>query len=138
MTTNQSKPDKFQAALNKFYDQYLLSDIGEIIDDNIRKDKLEEAEKIRKMIQVLKNGIEEKYIIDKKKDIDISKIFSKREVNYQSGGRRNYANNININAKDIKNLCKANQIKLSRVVNDKSVVYTKKELITKLKRKKLI
>ena len=56
----------------------------------------------------------------------------------QSGGRRNYANNTDINMKDIKELCKANQIKLSRVVNDKSIVYTKKELITKLKRKKLL
>jgi hypothetical protein len=40
--------------------------------------------------------------------------------------------------KDIKELCKANQIKLSRVVEGKHVVYNKKELITKLKRKKLL
>ena len=43
-----------------------------------------------------------------------------------------------MNVKDVKELCKANQIKLSRVVNDKRVAYTKKELITKLKRKKLL
>ena len=60
------------------------------------------------------------------------------ETLQQSGGRRNYANNTDINMKDIRELCKANQIKLSRVVNDKSIVYTKKELITKLKRKKLL
>ena len=40
--------------------------------------------------------------------------------------------------KDIKELCKANQIKLSKVVEGKRVVYKKKELITKLKRKKLL
>jgi hypothetical protein len=40
--------------------------------------------------------------------------------------------------KDIKELCKANQIKLSRVVEGKRVAYKKKELITKLKRKKLL
>ena len=40
--------------------------------------------------------------------------------------------------KDIKELCKANQIKLSRVVEGKRVAYKKKELITKLKRKKLV
>ena len=51
-----------------------------------------------------------------------------------NGGYRN----LNMNAKDVKELCKAHQIKLSRVVNDKRVAYTKKELITKLKRKKLL
>ena len=40
--------------------------------------------------------------------------------------------------KDIKELCKANQIKLSRVVEGKRIAYKKKELITKLKRKKLL
>jgi hypothetical protein len=40
--------------------------------------------------------------------------------------------------KDIRQLCKDNQIKLSRVVKDKRVVYKKKELLTKLKRKKVV
>jgi hypothetical protein len=40
--------------------------------------------------------------------------------------------------KDIKELCKVNQIKLSKVVEGERVVYKKKELITKLKRKKLL
>ena len=43
-----------------------------------------------------------------------------------------------MNMKYIKKLCKANQIKLSQTKNDKRVIYTKKELITKLKRKKII
>ena len=43
-----------------------------------------------------------------------------------------------MNMKDIKDLCKTNQIKLSKVVNEKRVRFTKKELLTKLKRKKLI
>ena len=54
------------------------------------------------------------------------------------GGRRNKPNYADMTMKDIKELCKANQIKLSRVVNDKRVAYKKKELITKLKRKKVI
>jgi hypothetical protein len=54
-----------------------------------------------------------------------------------TGGRRNKPAYDTMTMKDIKELCKANQIKLSRVVNDKRVVYKKKELITKLKRKKV-
>lgn len=54
------------------------------------------------------------------------------------GGRRNKSKYAEVKMKDIKELCKANNIKLSRVVNDKRVVYNKKELLTKLKRKKII
>lgn len=43
-----------------------------------------------------------------------------------------------MNMKDIKYICKANQIKLSKVVNGARIVYKKKELLTKLKRKKII
>ena len=66
------------------------------------------------------------------KDID-------KSIAYLTGGRRrNKSKQTDMNMKDIKNLCKKNQIKLSKVVNDKRIVYKKKELITKLKRKKLI
>ena len=54
------------------------------------------------------------------------------------GGRRNSSKHIDLSMKYIKSLCKANQIKLSTTINDKRVTYTKKELITKLKRKKLL
>lgn len=54
---------------------------------------------------------------------------------YENGG---YRHNKAMTMKDIKELCKANQIKLSKVVDGKRVVYKKKELITKLKRKKLL
>jgi hypothetical protein len=47
-------------------------------------------------------------------------------------------NNEDMTMKDIKEMCKANQIKLSKVVEGKRVVYKKKELITKLKRKKIL
>jgi len=70
---------------------------------------------------------------------------------YQGGGsRRNKATpkskakpkakpqHEDMTMKDIKELCKANLIKLSKVVEGKRVVYKKKELITKLKRKKLL
>jgi hypothetical protein len=54
------------------------------------------------------------------------------------GRRRNKSKNIEMKMVDVKRLCKNNQIKLSKTVNGKRVVYTKKELITKLKRKKLL
>jgi hypothetical protein len=54
------------------------------------------------------------------------------------GGYNNKSKHTDMSMKDIKELCKANQIKLSKTVNDARVVYTKKELITKLKRKKLL
>jgi len=65
---------------------------------------------------------------------------------YFGGSRRNKAtpkskakpNHEDMTMKDIKELCKANLIKLSKVVEGKRVVYKKKELITKLKRKKLL
>ena len=63
----------------------------------------------------------------------LNNSITKIESNKKGGYR-----NLNMNAKDVKELCKANQIKLSRVVNDKRVAYTKKELITKLKRRKLL
>lgn len=56
----------------------------------------------------------------------------------KGGSRRNKATPKDMTMKDIKELCKANQIKLSKVVDDKRVVYKKKELITRLKRKQLL
>ena len=54
------------------------------------------------------------------------------------GGIHNNSKYTDMIMKDIKKLCKLNKIKLSRVVNDKRIVYTKKELLTKLKRKKIL
>jgi hypothetical protein len=59
-------------------------------------------------------------------------------VNHAGGRRRNQPKHTDMTMKDIKELCKANQIKLSRVIDDKRVCYKKKELLTKLKRKKII
>jgi len=63
----------------------------------------------------------------------ITKGLSDLNIRAESGGRHR-----EMNLKDIKELCKANQIKLSRVVDGKRVAYKKKELMTKLKRKKLL
>jgi hypothetical protein len=56
-----------------------------------------------------------------------------------SGGRRSKKSKAPLKAplKAIKELCKANKIKLSRIIDGKRVVYKKSELITKLKRKKI-
>ena len=61
------------------------------------------------------------------------------ELSLTNGGRRrNHPKHTDMTMKDIKELCKANQIKLSKVVDDKRVCYKKNELLTKLKRKKVI
>ena len=74
--------------------------------------------------------------------ISVDESYKGNSIAYLTGGRRRNKSKRNMdtdmNMKDIKNLCKKNQIKLSKVVNDKRIVYKKKELITKLKRKKLI
>ena len=56
-----------------------------------------------------------------------------------SGGQRSKKSKAPLKAplKAIKELCKANQIKLSRIIDGKRVAYKKSELITKLKRKKI-
>jgi len=66
-------------------------------------------------------------------------LVSNLEYSRNGGGRRrNQPKHTDMTMKDIKELCKANQIKLSRVIDDKRVCYKKKELLTKLKRKKII
>jgi hypothetical protein len=83
-----------------------------------------------------------------KTNYDLEKFFTKMK-NFQETGvydvrslvggrRRNHPKHTDMKMKDIKELCKANQIKLSRVIDDKRVCYKKKELLTKLKRKKVI
>jgi hypothetical protein len=80
------------------------------------------------------------------KKIDISNL-KLTEYGLLTGGRKKITKQTktklkgkhdDLKMKDIKELCKANKIKLSRVVEGKRVVYKKKELITKLKRKKLL
>ena len=63
-------------------------------------------------------------------------IMNERIINIVS--KQHAGRHREMNVKDIKELCKANQIKLSRVVDGKRVAYKKKELMTKLKRKKLL
>uniref|UniRef100_A0A6C0LAK7 Uncharacterized protein n=1 Tax=viral metagenome TaxID=1070528 RepID=A0A6C0LAK7_9ZZZZ len=84
------------------------------------------------------------YILVKEHKSDIEDEFL---IGHGYGGNRRYKatskskakpKHDDMTMKDIKELCKANQIKLSRVVEGKCVVYNKKELITKLKRKKLL
>jgi len=80
-------------------------------------------------------------ILDEENETLLKKIEDRlsdiEKLNGISGGGR-YHNNTTMTMKDIRELCKDNQIKLSRVVNDIRVVYKKKELLTKLKRKKVI
>ena len=113
-----------------------------------------------KIIPILATYVEEKHIgvlrtylknILKHNNIGtetmITKIDNAKNLNELKDIGNNIANTIKImeggrhremNLKDIKELCKANQIKLSRVVDGKRVAYKKKELMIKLKRKKLL
>ena len=96
--------------------------------DELFKDFSTLIEKQRSEIVNEENETLLKKIEDKLSEIEQSKGIS--------GGGRYYNNTMTM--KDIRELCKDNQIKLSRVVKDIRVVYKKKELLTKLKRKKVI
>jgi hypothetical protein len=67
-----------------------------------------------------------------------SEFTPKSKSSTLKGGYRNKSNYLDMKLNYVKDLCKANQIKLSTTKNDMRVIYTKKELITKLKRKKII
>ena len=66
----------------------------------------------------------------KKKPTDPKKKPTKKPTKLNRGA--------DMNMKDIRGLCKVNQIKLSKTKDGVRVIYTKKELITKLTRKKIL
>jgi len=136
-------------------------DKGNIVDtDKIKKDvvkdKIYVEEQINtytddiKYIETLRYGLDSLFNLEGNTDedklvavrhfdnINIKLFGDNYKTDEHTGGSRNKPNYDTMTMTDIKKLCKANQIKLSRVVNDKRVVYKKKELITKLKRKKVI
>jgi len=133
--------DSREAVINRLFNTKfgnVAKDMKQLFKENLEKQQEEDIKKLLQSIRrnytdinTNKNNL---YLIDQK----ISKI-PLDTINYNknmNGGHYNYSNNTNM--KNIKELCKANQIKLSRVVNGMRVVYTKKELITKLKKKKII
>uniref|UniRef100_A0A6C0LLG1 Uncharacterized protein n=1 Tax=viral metagenome TaxID=1070528 RepID=A0A6C0LLG1_9ZZZZ len=93
---------------------------------------LENERKMQNEFLIFKNRINNATNFDELEQIE-KEIVNKANNTLISGGRHR-----EMNVKDIKELCKANQIKLSRVVDGKRVAYKKKELMTKLKRKKLL
>lgn len=131
---SSSKVEKREDVITKLYNNKfgnLSQDIQEIIEQKIQEQEQKEKEKknykYSKYTNYENDSLLKQNIITTKPDIDKNKIIN------NIGGRRN-----NMSMKDIKYMCKANQIKLSRVVNGVRIIYTKKELITKLKRKKII
>jgi TRAP-type C4-dicarboxylate transport system substrate-binding protein len=117
--------------LKQLYDskfENLSEDIQEIIEKIIQKQEEEDAKKEEDAEYSNDSLLIKTNIRSKKTNINNKNIY-----NNTNGGRPN-----NMSMKDLKYMCKANQIKLSRVVNGMRIVYTKKELITKLKRKKII
>jgi hypothetical protein len=82
---------------------------------------------------------DDQYLIDEILKDNINEKLKK------SGGRRKpttkkpkKSNHADMNMKDIRRLCKANQIKLSTTKDGVRIIYKKKELITKLKRRKIL
>ena len=133
-----------------------LLDLKERIKDTLTKTEEKDKEAVRidfgvvegqidimtKQIDIIRTKINELNSLSRKPEQlkilrEIDEGFTDTDSKYK-GGRRNKPIYDTMTMKDVKELCKANQIKLSRVVNDKQVVYTKKELLTKLKRKKVI
>jgi hypothetical protein len=113
--------NKYKIIKNEMIDKYLNDTENNFL--NLKKNLIENEKK--KIIEYFETNA-------------VPLIETAEEALKQYGGSRNKLNHADMNMKDIKELCKANQIKLSKKVNDKRVVYTKKELITKLKRKKLL
>ena len=90
---------------------------------------------------------DEKDYLNKLRENDLYiKLKNEFPADSSGGSRRNKATpkskakpkHDEMTMKDIKEMCKANEIKLSKVVEGKRVAFKKKELITKLKRKKLL
>jgi len=95
------------------------------IDDQNSKNRFLEFINIGKNLDLLENQIK-LYIVNQNR------------LKYSTGGRRNKTNEKDMKMDDIKKLCKNNEIKLSKTVNDKRIIYTKKELITKLRKKNIL
>lgn len=128
---------KLNNKLTRFYNE-TIKDINNYKGNDIDKaDAIADIERQRDGFYNFMNNAENND--DKLKIVrHFDKLNSSKFKQYYTGGRRNKPTYDTMTMKDIKEHCKANQIKLSRVVNDKRVVYKKKELITKLKRKKVI
>ena len=118
--------------LTKYYEMQPVYEV-------IIKDFLNKSNKYRE--ESYKDFINESKSIIKSinKDFDnnyYQKLYDPKFNPTLKGGRHNKSNSLDM--KYIKDLCKANQIKLSTTKNDMRSIYTKKELITKLKRKRII
>jgi hypothetical protein len=107
--------EKLEGRIEKDLETYKESYGWEIINNKYQRIKAE-----RDLIKMIKF----------EKELEYWKLY----VSYNMDG--GYHKEMNM--KNIKELCKTNQIKLSKVVNNKRVAYAKKELLTKLKKKKII
>ena len=133
--------DSREAEINRLFNTKfgnVAKDMKQLFEENLEK---QQEEDIKKLLQSIRRNYtdidtnnDNLYLIDQ--NISTIPLNTKNYNKNMNGGHYNYSNNTNM--KNIKKLCKANQIKLSRVVNGMRVVYTKKELITKLKKKKII
>lgn len=136
--------DKFKEDVNiNEYAKYYQGLIKDEKDDKQRRAYIQTMNAIDKAYGVIATALKtisetEPPLTQEEKIAIMKDAYNTIPNDYLKGGRRNKPNFIDMTMKDIRQLCKDNQIKLSRVVKDKRVVYKKKELLTKLKRKKVI
>lgn len=119
---------------NKFI--YIISSFTRVLST---KYKYSDSEPLQKFYSIITNLAGD--VININGAITKFDVFRDEYIEYiekMDGGRRNQPKHADVKMKDIKGLCKANNIKLSRVIDGKRVPYNKKELLTKLKRKKII
>ena len=147
--TEPKIPQNTQANFNSQADK--LEDRLKGMDHLGKGDENEEVLKgMLEELQMTTTSIPKKKVLQMKKKREIpdlpDDIFKNDPID---GGRRNpkkkptkkptkLNRGADMNMKDIRGLCKVNQIKLSKTKDGVRVIYTKKELITKLKRKKIL
>lgn len=159
MSSRRDETVRKFALMKQFYRNNSLTDVEDIITEKF-KNNIEYEKLLKEIDEILlrtekttTNMLPERFekYIQIKVSGDLNKLRAFKEelskweqekawekFEYYNGGIHNNSKYTEMTMKDIKNLCKANQIKLSRVVNDKQIVYKKKELLTKLKRKKIL
>ena len=128
--SNSTIIDRYNLLINasKLLKNFKLTDTELQEHTNIKEeesDYISEAEQIK-----FEKEIEAEY----NKKIGAIPDFEDDEI---FGGRRK-PTKATMNMKDIRRLCKANQIKLSTTKDGVCIIYKKKELITKLKRRKIL
>jgi hypothetical protein len=113
-------------------------DIFEGIDDSLTQVITKFKEDSKKYKDLLNSVISNPSIDDLDKKINSLQSGGRRKPTKPTAKKSKKSNHADMNMKDIRMLCKTNKIKLSTTKDGVRIIYKKKELITKLKRKKIL